>query len=316
MLPSALIDLHCDTLTNSSQFRTGNPNTLDDPERTLSLSTLPRDVNWAQFYAVFVPDEFQGQAAVDYFEQNRLNFQRQMELFAHRVTHCRGAAEMEAAWAAGKTAAFLTIENGTPINGDLSRIQTLAEQGVCCMTLVWNGDYEIGSGHATQKGLTQFGKSVIPELEKHGILIDVSHLNDVGFSDLLAVAKKPFVATHSNARSVCAHKRNLTDDMIREMVRRDCLIGLNYYVNFLSDDGTVDSLDCLYRHILHFFALGAQNNLALGSDFDGADVPDCLNTPTKAAGIYDYLLSRGMSRELAQGILYRNALNFLRKNLP
>ena len=316
MNPYALIDLHCDTLADWNYANTGALNTLDDPERVLSLSSIPKGVHWAQFYAVFVPDEEQGQAAVDYFEKNRLNFERQMKLYAHRVAPCRGTADMEAAWAAGKTAAFLAIENGTPINGDLSRIKTLADQGVCCMTLVWNGDYEIGSGHTTQKGLTSFGRTVIPELEKHGILIDVSHLNDAGFADLLTVAKKPFLATHSNARSVCGHKRNLTDHMIREMVRRDCLIGLNYFVSFLEDNGIVDSLDSLYRHIEHFFSLGAQKNLALGSDFDGATLPDCLTTPAKAAGIYEYLLRRGMSEPLAQGILYKNAQEFFRKNLP
>ena len=316
MFPSALIDLHCDTLADWKYANTGNPDTLDDPERVLSLSAMPEGVNWAQFYAVFIPDEEQGQAAVDYFEKNRLNFQRQMEKFSDRIAPCRGAADMETAWAAGKTAAFLTIENGTPINGDLSRIKELADQGVCCITLVWNGDYEIGSGHTTEKGLTEFGKAVVTEMEKQGILIDVSHLNDAGFADLLKVATKPFIATHSNARSVCGHKRNLTDDMIREMVKRDCLIGLNYFVKFLEDDGVVDSLDSLYRHIEHFFALGAQKNLALGSDYDGATLPDCLNTPAKAAGIYEYLLSRGMSEELAQGIMYKNAQEFFRKNLP
>lgn len=316
MFPTALIDLHCDTLADYNYAKTGNPDTLDDPQRVLSLSAIPEGVNWAQFYAVFVPNEEQGQAAVEYFEKNRANFERQMELFSDRVAPCRGAADMEAAWAAGKTAAFLTIENGTPINGDLARVKELADQGVCCITLVWNGDYEIGSGHTTEKGLTDFGKALIPELEKHGILIDVSHLNDNGFADLLKVAKKPFIATHSNARAICGHKRNLTDDMIKEMVKRDCLIGLNYFVKFLKDDGVVESLDALYDHIMHFFALGAQKNLALGSDYDGATLPDCLNTPAKSAGIYEYLLSRGMSEELAQGIMYKNAQEFFRKNLP
>lgn len=316
MFPTALIDLHCDTLADYNYAKTGNPDTLDDPQRVLSLSAIPEGVNWAQFYAVFVPNEEQGQAAVEYFEKNRANFERQMELFSDRVAPCRGAADMEAAWAAGKTAAFLTIENGTPINGDLARVKELADQGVCCITLVWNGDYEIGSGHTTEKGLTDFGKALIPELEKHGILIDVSHLNDNGFADLLKVAKKPFIATHSNARAICGHKRNLTDDMIKEMVKRDCLIGLNYFVKFLKDDGVVESLDALYDHIMHFFELGAQKNLALGSDYDGATLPDCLNTPAKSAGIYEYLLSRGMSEELAQGIMYKNAQEFFRKNLP
>ena len=170
MYPYALIDLHCDTLTDWKYTSTGNPDTLDDPKRVLSLTAMPEGVNWAQFYAVYVPDEEQGQAAVDYFEKNLANFERQMEKFSDRVAPCRTAADIEAAWAAGKTAAFLTIENGTPINGDLSRIKVLADQGVRCITLVWNGDYEIGSGHTTEKGLTEFGKAVVTEMEKQGII--------------------------------------------------------------------------------------------------------------------------------------------------
>ena len=315
MYPYALIDLHCDTLADWKYTSTGNPDTLDDPKRVLSLSNMPKEVNWAQFYAVFIPDEERGEKAIEYFEFNRKNFERQMELFGDRVAPCRNAADMEAAWAAGKTAAFLTIENGSAIAGDMSRVKLLADQGVRCITLVWNGENEIGSGHTTQHGLSDFGKAVVPELEKQGILIDVSHLNDPGFEDLMSVVKKPFVATHSNARSICAHKRNLTDDMIREMVKRDCLIGLNYFVKFLENDGNVESLDQLMKHIEHFFALGAEKNLALGSDFDGAVLPECLSTPAKAAGIYGYLLERGMSREQAEGIMFRNAQEFLKKNL-
>ena len=104
-------------------------------------------------------------------------------------------------------------------------------------------------------------------------------------------------------------------DMIREMVRRDCLIGLNYFVKFLRDDGDVKSLDDLYRHAMHFFELGARKNLALGSDFDGSVLPECLNTPAKVASFYEYLLSRGISQEDADGVFYKNAQAFFRKNL-
>lgn len=180
--------------------------------------------------------------------------------------------------------------------GDLSRVHTLAEQGVRAITLTWNGENELGSGHTTDHGMSEFGKAAVREMEKENILVDVSHLNDPGFADLLEVATKPFVATHSNARALCSHKRNLTDDMIREMVHRDCLIGLNYFVKFLRDDGDVKSLDDLYRHAMHFFELGARKNLALGSDFDGSVLPECLNTPAKVASFYEYLLSRGVSR--------------------
>ena len=158
MNPKALIDLHCDTLTDCRPTPAGNPDTLDDPERVLSLSAMPEDVHWAQFYAVFIPDEYRGQAAIEYFEQNRENFFRQMKKFSQRAAPCRTYADMERAWAGNQTAAFLTIENGSALAGDLSRVQVLADQGVRAVTLVWNGENEIGSGHPTDHGLSAFGK--------------------------------------------------------------------------------------------------------------------------------------------------------------
>ena len=314
MRPYALIDLHCDTLTDC-KYAAGNPDTLDDPKRVLSLSAIPDDVHWAQFFAIFIPDEERGRAAIDYFGQNHRNFVRQMKRFSDRVSPCRGLGDMEAAFAQSKTAAFLTVENGSVLAGDLSRVRVLAEAGVCAITLVWNGENEIGSGHGTGHGLSAFGRAVIPEMERCGILVDVSPLNDPGFEDLLEVAQKPFLATHSNARAVAGHRRNLTDEMIREMVRRGCLIGLNYFVSFLRDGGEVTSLDDLYRHIVHFLELGASKNLALGSDFDGAALPDCLNTPQKAAEAYGYLLARGIGQKQADGIFYQNARRFFAENL-
>ena len=314
MRPYALIDLHCDTLTDC-KYAAGNPDTLDDPKRVLSLSAIPDDVHWAQFFAIFIPDEERGRAAIDYFGQNHRNFVRQMKRFSDRVSPSRGLGDMEAAFAQSKTAAFLTVENGSVLAGDLSRVRVLAEAGVCAITLVWNGENEIGSGHGTGHGLSAFGRAVIPEMERCGILVDVSHLNDQGFEDLLEVAQKPFLATHSNARAVAGHRRNLTDEMIREMVRRGCLIGLNYFVSFLRDGGEVTSLDDLYRHIVHFLELGASKNLALGSDFDGAALPDCLNTPQKAAEAYGYLLARGIGQKQADGIFYQNARRFFAENL-
>lgn len=315
MKPYALIDLHCDTLTDWKYTSTGNLDTLDDPKRVLSLSSIPEGVHWAQLYAVFIPDEVQGQEAINYFAFNRDSFYRQMEQFKDRVMPCRTVADMEEAWVAGKTAAFLTIENGTALAGDLSRAKVLADEGVRALTLVWNGENELGSGHATDHGLSDIGKAMVPELEKQGIIVDISHLNDSGFTDFLKVARKPFMATHSNARTVCSHKRNLTDNMIREMVHRNCLIGLNYFVRFIKDNGEVKSLDDLYRHVEHYFALGAEKNLALGSDFDGAVLPECLRTPSDAAGLYEYFISRGLTQEQAEGIMYKNAQTFFQKNL-
>lgn len=314
MNPYALIDLHCDTLTDC-MYKNSDPDTLDDPNRVLSLSAIPSDVRWAQFFAVFIPDEYRGQAAIDYYEENRDNFYRQMKKFHDRVLPCRTYSDMKSAWQAGKTAAFLTIENGSALARDLTRVRKLADDGVRCMTLTWNGENELGSGHTTTHGMTDFGRQAVHMMEDCGILVDVSHLNDAGYTDLFKIARRPFVATHSNARSICSHKRNLTDDMIREMVRRGCLIGLNYCKSFITDGGTGDSFDDLYLHVEHFFKLGAYKNLALGSDFDGASLPSYLDTPKKAASLYESFLERGMSKELADGIMFRNAEEFFEKNL-
>ena len=315
MRPYAIIDLHCDTLTDCMYAASEIPDTLDDPARSLSLSNIPEDVHWAQFFAVFLPDRLRGEEAVRLFDASHENFERQMQKFSSRVSPCRNVADMERAWAAGKTAAFLSVENGSAFAGDLSRIEKLKRQGVCAVTLTWNGENELGSGNVTDRGLTDFGRAAVREMERCGILVDVSHLTDAGLEDVFETAEKPFVATHSNARAICAHKRNLTDAQVKEMVRRGCLIGLNYYGVFLRDDGNVRSLDDLYRHIAHFFDLGAQKDLALGSDFDGADLPECLSSPEKIAEVYDYLLSRGLTQQEIDGIFYDNARAFLRANL-
>lgn len=314
MYPYALIDLHCDTLTDCGKGDASKSDTLEDPAKVLSLSAIPQQTHWAQFYAVFTPDQIRGQGAIDYFAANRANFDRQMDKFSDRVIPCRTAGDMERAWAEGKTAAFLTVENGSVLAGRMDQVDVMARAGVKAFTLTWNGENEIGSGHTTDHGLSPFGRAVIPALEERRILVDVSHLNDTGFRQVLDIARRPFVATHSNARAVCPHRRNLTDDMIREMAARKCLIGLNYYVSFLSDRGEATPED-LRRHVEHFFELGAGECLALGSDFDGAHLPEWLNTPGKAAGLYRRFLDWGLTREQAEGILWRNALRSFRENL-
>ena len=310
MLPHALIDLHCDTLTAP-----GQDCSLDDPCHQFALSKVPRGVRWCQCCAIFIPDELRGDDAVAYYDRHRDSFQRQMDALSDKVLTCRTAADIEAAWAAGKTAAVLTVENGSALAGRLDRVELLARDGVRMVTLTWNGENELGSGNQTDRGLTAFGRQAVRELERAGILVDASHLNDRGFAGLLDTAQRPFVASHSNARAVCPHRRNLTDGQIREMADRGCLIGLNFFQDFLRPGDRPAGLDDLWRHVEHFLELGAERCLALGSDADGADLPPGLDSPRGFAGLYQYFLDRGLSREQAEGILWKNALDFFQKHL-
>lgn len=336
MLPYALIDLHCDTLTALTPedapllaalrdpARRGEAvaqlterirkiNTLNLPKRHFSLSAIPGGVHWCQCCAIFVPDGLSQEEAMAYYQLHQRNFVRQMETLSNKILPCCTAADIEAAWKQGKAAAILTVENGSALAGRLERIETLARDGVRMITLTWNGENELGSGNVTDHGLSPFGREAIRELERVGILVDVSHLNDRGFDDLLEVAEKPFAASHSNARAVCGHRRNLTDGQITEMVRRGCLIGLNFCQNFLHAGDRPAVLDDLWLHVERFLELGAERCLALGSDADGADVPPGLDCPERFAGLYQYFLNRGLSSELADGILWRNALEFFKQ---
>ena len=336
MYPHALIDLHCDTLTalrpedaplldalrdparRRDAFaaltdRVQETDTLDLPGRHFSLSALPEGVRWCQCCAIFIPDGLSQEEAVAYYHLHQSNFHRQMETLTAKALPCRTAADIEAAWAQGKAAAILTVENGSALAGQLDRVATLARDGVRMVTLTWNGENEIGSGSVTGHGLSGFGREAVQALEGAGILVDVSHLNDQGFEDFLSVARKPFAASHSNARAVCGHRRNLADEQIKELAARGCLIGLNYCHAFLRDDGQPAGPEDLWRHVEHFVELGAEGVLALGSDADGADLPGWLDGPEKFAGLYQLLLERGLSQSQAEGILWRNALDFLKK---
>jgi len=309
------IDLHCDTLTRS-YFPSGATvpcaDILDNPACHLSLSKVPAGTRWIQCFAIFIPDRLRGQAAIDFFDRHTASFNAQMERHQARVAACKCFADMEAALAAGKFGAVLTVEGGAVLAGRLERVEAIRSAGVRMLTLTWNAPNELGSGHDTGAGLTAFGREAVAELERCGVLVDVSHLNDAGFEDLLAVAKRPFVASHSNARSVCGHWRNLPDAFIREMARREGLIGLNYASSFLSDSGG-GGLDDLYRHVCRFLELGAGSCLALGSDYDGTDIHPELDSVEKCLGIYDYLTSHGIPPQTARGILFDNAWQFFRR---
>lgn len=306
-----MMDLHCDTLTKGEDLF----HSLDNPALMAALSKLPRGTEWAQFFAVFIPDEFRGEAAAEYFDRYYGSFTHQMELYANRIAPCRSGAEIRAAFASGRHAAILTVEGGCVLKGELRRIALLRERGVRALTLVWNGENELGSGVSGEGGLTEFGKACISELEKNGIFIDVSHLNDAGFEDVAERAERPFIATHSNARAIADHPRNLTDRQIRIIAERGGLIGLNYYVRFLRDDGAPCTMEDLLRHAEHILALGGEDVLALGSDYDGADLPECLDSVEKAFAIGDYLLSKNYSEALVERIMFRNAMNFFDQNL-
>ena len=248
-------DMHCDTLTRRYQ-KGVEMDSLDLEENVIALSKVPEDQRYGQFFAIFVPDSLRGQDAVDFFLENAHQFHRQCQKFSGRLAACRSYHDAVAAWEDNKVAGILTIEGGAAFGGDLDNVALARDLGVRACTLTWNGVNELASGSVDpEMHLTDFGRDCIREMESSNIIVDVSHLNDPGFYDVLRVAKRPFIATHSNARAVANHSRNLTDDMIREMIQMGGLIGLNFYIQFLNEDGAKATMDDLFRHAEHILEL-------------------------------------------------------------
>lgn len=299
-------DLHCDTLTETNEKGRG---LLNDGFQ-LSIDRLPGQ-KWCQCFAIFIPDELRGEAATAYFERNVRFYQAQLRLHVSRMQTVRTTSEIEAALEAGRIACMLTVENGSVLAGDMKNIRKLAEAGVKILTLTWNGANELAGGQASGEGLSFFGRMAVAVLEQNGIIIDVSHLSDDAFDDLSKCAKRPFIATHSNSRAVHNHKRNLTDKQFLHIVENGGLVGINFFPAFVNgqEDYTFEELA---EHINHFLSLGGQDSIALGSDFDGADMPSWLAGVQDIPVLYERM-TETFGQDQTDKIFGGNAMAFFRR---
>lgn len=322
-----VFDLHCDTLDRLAlsgdptvpggfyEHDAGVPrdrmSRLDDNDAHNSLARMAR-FDWCQCFAVYVPDELRGDAAWSLFERVRRFWESETDRCSAKVARVRDAAGAAAAFEQGISAAMLTVEGCSFLEDDAQaepRLDALAEAGVRMATLTWNGPNALGSGNDTSYGLTPFGRRMIRGLEERGIVVDASHLNDAGFRDLLAVAERPFACSHSNARAVCPHPRNLEDRQLREIADRGGIVGLNFYNAFLREDGAEATPDDVLRHVDHILNVAGEGLLTLGSDYDGSDVPRWLDPCDKVADLHA-LLAREFGAAIAERIFHGNAERF------
>ncbi len=222
---------------------------------------------------------------------------------------------------------ILGIEGGEAVGRDLRRLEELYRKGVRLITLTWNTPYAISDTCVkTQErlngendyagGLTHFGKDVVREMNRLGMIIDVSHISDKGFYDVVQTTEKPFIASHSNARAQCAHPRNLTDDMFLRLKEKGGVTGINFCRGFLRDDGNPAGMDDLIRHIEHFMALGGEKNVGLGTDFDGIDgLPEGFTGTRDLGKLCEALLRRNYSEDLVRDLMSRNMERVFQESL-
>ncbi len=221
----------------------------------------------------------------------------------------------------GKISAILTIEEGEACEGSTEKLLHLYNRGVRMMTFTWNYKNSLASPNSNEnktayvnnnEGLTEKGFEILEAMEQYGIIPDVSHLSDKGFFDVASKCKKPFVASHSNAREICSHPRNLTDSMIKIIGEKGGIIGLNYCNSFISDSyekGRGIDISLLLPHINHIIDVGGEDCIAIGTDFDGIDNPP-LQIPdaSQQINLIKLLEKQGFKTQIIEKICYKNVM--------
>lgn len=304
-------DLHCDTISECYNLQEG----LYKNNLQLNIDK-GRSINkWVQTYAIWMDDELNSEEAYNYFNCVYNYFIVQMDKLQGTISFCKNYKEVKTALVKGKRVALLSIEGSRALGNQLERVQEFYDKGVRMMTLTWNGRTPVADGCMVEnaQGLTTFGKEVVRKMEQVGMLVDVSHLAEKGFWDVVNTIKAPFIATHSNSKTICNHPRNLTDEQFKVFIDRKGLVGMNFYPLFINNT-KIGHIEELLLHIDHFLNLGGEDVIAMGSDFDGAKMPTNMKGIQDVGYLYQILVKR-YGKTLADKLYFENAHRFMYETL-
>jgi len=265
------MDMHCDTmgLFYMQRDKEEKVDFFENEKTHISLKKLIEGDCLVQFFAHF--DMFP-MTNYDYDNmKNYINHTKELlSQYPDKVKIITSMNDIDET----KVNALLTIEDSGSMNGSLDRIREVYDMGIRVMGFTWNFENTLGFPQSTDpeamaKGLKPFGFEAVELMNELGIAIDVSHLSDGGFYDIAKTTKKPFLATHSNSRTVTNHTRNLTDDMIRVLADKGGVTGLNFCPPFLSENDKANFIADMVKHIDYIVNVGGIDVMGLGSDFDG-----------------------------------------------
>jgi len=307
-----VLDLHCDTASEMLDGRS-----LYQNDGMLSIKKMREGAVFSQFFAIFIRlTEHKSPAeAHEHFLKIYRNLMEELNRNREHIVLARDAAGISALQTEGKIAAILTLEEGGILDSKPERLDELYGMGVRLITLTWNHENCFGFPNTKKpelmkKGLKPFGKEMVERMQEMGMIVDVSHLSDGGFWDVVKLSKKPFIASHSNARSIHYNIRNLTDEMLKALADAGGVTGINFYHKFLGDDKT-GSIEQMVAHIKHIRKVAGIDTIAMGSDFDGFEGPcelaDCSQFPL----LTDALFKAGFSDEEIEKICWKNAMRVI-----
>jgi membrane dipeptidase len=320
-----VVDLHCDTLLKVGPGRGLGQGRADTH---LDLPRLGEAGVSGQFFACYIEPHHVSHRALERTLEMIEAFYREVAENPGRLVAAVGAGGIREAHRAGRVAGLLAVEGGEALQGNLGLLGTLYRLGVRSLTLTWNFRNALADGwqeSRTGGGLSRFGALVVKEMGRLGMLVDVSHLSDAGFRQVLEETSGPVIASHSNARTVCEHPRNLTDEQIRALAARGGVMGLNLAPGFLragagrpvaggTDEAApvratlADALD----HVDHIVRLVGPAHVGLGLDLDGiSGLPEGFEDVASLPRLTQGLFERGHSPQTVRAILGGNFLRVM-----
>lgn len=303
----AVADTHNDALMHLDDNRPG----LQD-SRQINLPGLVRGGAALICFAVFTgPKPYPGQPLIDGLRAAD-RFWRMAEHHAEDLFPVCAMADYRQARKDEKIGVMLTIEGGGVLQGDIAVLRLFHRLGARMFSLTWTNDNELGCGIGAQNdtGITDLGFAAIAQCNSLNMLVDVSHLSDKGFYQALEASASPIIASHSNARALTPQvKRNLTDDMLREIGRAGGYVGANFYSTFLNENPEQASIDDVVRHIEYMANLAGVHSIGIGSDFDGISLwPPELESCASYQALGQALEKRGWAQRDIAGVMGENFL--------
>ena len=310
-----VFDLHCDTALTLLGESRNEAGSLKKNQLHIDLERASRLEAYCQCFACFTTpmmQEWNKLSPIVIFERELATIQREVDKNKRLISFAYCADEIEANREKGKMSALLTIEGPAGFDFDPGLLENLHQIGFRITTLGWNESNVLTGSNVTGGGLTDKGREYLKEAQRLGMLVDVSHISDEGFWDIMDCTQAPIVASHSNSRALCHHSRNLTDDMFRAICRTGGVAGINQYADFLGESPT---LDTVCDHIFHFMELDPTGkHIALGGDLDGCEsLSQGFEGVQSYPALADRLLERGMEEKTIRDIFWNNALNVLRR---
>lgn len=309
------IDLHADTVTKLAYPR----HDLGDDKYMVSVDSMLHGGALVQCFSAFVPTGLFPKLFHDTLVWNTFNSIADkkdgvLEKHADVLKPILSPGDVDES----KIGVLFTIEDAGVIGSDLDKLRKAHERGVMIASLTWNHENSLAypnskNSDMMNRGLKPFGVEAVEEMQRLGIIVDVSHLNDGGFRELTKISRKPFIATHSNARAVTNHQRNLTDDMLKALADQGGVTGLNFCPQFLRENSKESRIEDMVRHVLHIRNVAGADVLAVGTDFDGIDGELEVGTPAKMPQLFDALSLAGLTDDELEKMAYSNFMRVFRE---